>query len=974
MNEPSSIAPDIRYGFLDAQTDAGRVHNPLLVSNTDDNTMYKALCDELARSESFSFSVAFVTSSGLAMLKQALLDFRGRGTIITSTYQDFNTPDAFRELLNLDNVDVYVIDADDSEGFHAKGYIFRQTFGLTAIVGSSNLTAQALKVNQEWNLRFSALAGGHIVEQLDDAVTKQRERANPLTHDWINDYELRRRPRILPALARTADGRAPLVPNRMQKAALEALRELVDEGKRRALIVSATGTGKTILAAFAARTAAPKRLLFIAHREQILTKAKSSFQEVFDAPDGDFGLFVGATKQLDRRYVFASYQSLTSGDTLNGIDPRDFDYIIIDEVHRAGAESYRRIIDHFKPGFLLGLTATPERSDGLNVFELFDYNVAYEIRLQEAMSQKMLAPFHYYGIADYEDAWGQTVGDGSSISDLLSDERVDYIVEMLRVYGFPRDVRGLIFCSRNDEAELMSEKLNERSLGGRRLRTIALSGKDSQAVREANVKKLEAGELDYIITVDIFNEGIDIPALNQIALLRGTESSIIFTQQLGRGLRKAPGKDHLRVIDFIGNYARNYLIALALTGDRTGNKNGIREKTQSQVAGIDMGLSSISFDPISQQRVFTTLAKAQLTGKRQFREAITDLRHRLGQIPKLYDFASFGSMDPFTMASKSGDYWSLLVDLKFVDSRPSEREALHLKYLSLEVLNGLRPHEALILQELLVRRRMSVDEISEFFGSQETTASPEVIASAGRVLTTEFFNERRRAELGNIAFVQISGDEWSLDPRFAELYFAYSDEGDRDYTARSFRHHVDDLLKTSLYLTQSQHSWSGHLLVGQQYGRKDVCRLLLWEKNEEATMYGYKVDAVTSTCPIFVTYDKHPDVSASTQYGDELHSPSLMEWYSKSKRTLGSKELQPILHNHVDLHLFVKKSDAEGKNFFYLGQAESTNARQSTMPGKDDTELDVVIMDLELEARIDQGLFDYLVDDGIAESGELPGS
>ncbi|AIT61925.1 DUF3427 domain-containing protein [Corynebacterium doosanense] len=965
MNEFPSIAPNVEYGFLDAHVNSDRLHHPLLVSNTDDSTMYKAICDELARSQSFTFSVAFITNSGLALLKQALVDFRGRGTIITSTYQDFNEPNAFRELLNLDNVDAYVVSADDSEGFHAKGYLFRQDFGLTAIVGSSNLTSQALKVNQEWNLRFSALAGGHIVGQLDAAVAKQRDRAIPLTHAWIDDYEIRRRPRILPPLTRTS---AQLVPNRMQKAALEALRELVDEGKKRALIVSATGTGKTILAAFAARSAAPERLLFIAHREQILTKAKQSFQDVFDAPSEDFGLYVGGTKQLDRRYVFASYQSLIHGDTLNGIDPRDFDYIIIDEVHRAGAESYRRIINHFRPAFLLGLTATPERTDGANVFELFDYNVAYEIRLQEAMSAKMLSPFHYYGIADFEDAWGRTVGDETSISDLLSDERVDYVVEMLRVYGFPRDVRGLIFCSRNEEAALLSEKLNERSVNDRELRTVALSGKDSEAVREASVQRLEAGELDYIITVDIFNEGIDIPAVNQVVLLRGTQSSIIFTQQLGRGLRKAEGKDHLRVIDFIGNYARNYLIAIALTGDRTGNKNGIREKTQRKAAGIGMGDSSISFDPVSQQRVFAALSKAQLTGKRQFKEAIADLSHRLGQVPRLYDFASFDSMDPFTMASKSGDYWSLLADLKFVERRPSLPEAQHLRYLSTEVLNGLRPHEALILQELLVRRVMSAEEIRSLLVARETTAGDDVVASAGRVLTSEFFNSRRRAELGNIAFVSISDEGWSLDHRFAELYFAYSAEGDRGYTAQSFRHHVDDLLRTSLYLTESQHSWTGDLVVGQQYGRKDVCRLLLWEKNEESTIYGYKVDRVTSTCPLFVTYDKHPDVSASTMYHDELRSPSLMEWYSKSGRTLRSKELAPILGNQVDLHVFVKKSDAEGKIFFYLGEAESTNAKQSTIAGKDDASLNVVTMELEFDSPIEQGLYDYLVHDGVVEA------
>ncbi|GAB3692809.1 DUF3427 domain-containing protein [Corynebacterium nasicanis] len=968
MPHVSSLTRDLEFGFLNASLPADQLHNPVLISNAEDNTMLRALKEELARSKSFIFSVAFITSSGLAILKQALHEFAGSGTIITSRYLDFNEPDVFRELLNLDGVDVYV-DPGIEEGFHAKGYVFEQQYGITAIIGSSNLTDRALMVNQEWNLRFSALPDGHVVSQLHAAVARQRDRALRLTRDWIEHYEATRVARSLVVkhdrlVDMTAEGEL-IVPNMMQAEALDKLGEVIDAGEKRAVIISATGTGKTILAALAVRSAKPQRLLFVVHREQILTKAVEEFRKVLRAPSSDFGLFVGGKKQIDRKYVFASYQSLSRPDTLPTIDPRGFDYIIIDEVHRAGAESYRQLIDHFKPSFLLGLTATPERTDGFNIFELFDYNVPYEIRLHDALRSKMLAPFHYYGVADFEDRQGRVPNDESSLEELVSDERIDYLLEMLRVYGYPRGVKGLVFCSRKKEAELLSAKLNQRLFNGQVLRTIALTGSDTEAAREDAVARLEAGELDYILTVDIFNEGIDIPSINQIIMLRGTQSSIIFTQQLGRGLRKAEGKDHLRVIDFIGNYANNYLIPIALTGDHSANKDSLREKIiSSETKGVSLGTSSINFDRISQERILNSLAKVQLAGKREFKEAISTLRHRLGQIPKLIDFARFDTIDPFVLASKFGDYWSLLHSLGFVDNGPVPREAQYLKFLSTEILNGLRPHETLLLQSLLRETSMTRTDFRMLLEGHNTTSAPAMLSSVERMLTLEFFNARRRKQLGDISLIRVEQDTLSIDPEFAGLYYSYAAHSEPLHAAQSFRAHVDDLLETSLFLNKAQHSWRGELVVGNRYSRKDACRLLLWESNQESTIYGYKIDKATSTCPIFVTYDKDPDVSASTKYLDEFHSPSLMTWFSRSDRTLHSNELQPILHHQVPLYLFVKKSDADGTDFFYLGTAESKNAIQTTMQGEGDRAHDVVTMGLQLDSPVELGLFRYLVDSG----------
>ncbi|OJU40732.1 MAG: hypothetical protein BGN97_05340 [Microbacterium sp. 69-10] len=604
---PEQLRLDTSFGFLDKSVQSDQLFHPLLIDNDGANQMLRAIRHELSRSRSFIFSVAFVTTSAVAMLKQALLDFPGQGTIITSTYLGFNSPGAFRELLNLPNVTVRVYTGTRA-GFHAKGYLFEQDQSTTAIVGSSNLTPPALLTNREWNLRFSALPDGDIVDQLRRAVDVQLQTSVPLTVGWIDAYQAtyvppERRSRVVEVGDDAIQALVPgerIVPNSMQTEALVEIQKVRDAGERRAVVVSATGTGKTILSALDVRAVDPKRMLFVAHREQILDRAIEEFSRVLDAPAREFGKFVGPRRELDHKYVFATIQSLTTANNLLSIPPDHFDYVLIDEVHRAGAGSYRQVVNYLQPDFLLGMTATPERTDGFNVFEMFDFNVPYEIRLQKALEEEMLAPFHYYGVTDFARD-EQIIDDTSQLATLIAPERADHIIKAIETYGHVGTAaRGLMFCSRTEEARELVALLNRRSVHGRRLRTVALTGQDSINTREAVVERLERGELDYIVTVDVFNEGIDIPSVNQVVMLRQTKSSIIFTQQLGRGLRKAAGKDHLVVIDFIGNYTNNYLIPIALFGDNSLNKDSIRKKIMdAQEAGAISGLSSVNFDKVS---------------------------------------------------------------------------------------------------------------------------------------------------------------------------------------------------------------------------------------------------------------------------------------------------------------------------------------------------------------------------------------
>lgn len=979
------IGADTNFGFINSSTDAHRTHNPLLISNDGGATMLWAIRHELQRADRFCFSVAFVTSGAIALLKQALLDFEGTGAIITSTYLDFNEPNALRELLGVRNVDVYVHPGVE-RGFHPKGYLFNQGPLTTAIVGSSNLTSRALLQNEEWNLRVSALQAGDLVDQIDSAIDRQLHQSQSLTAEWIDEYEERYRqaatlriPTQQPTpivgvpteaidwepFGRPAalPGEEPrqIVPNAMQVEALDSIDKIRAAGESRAVVISATGTGKTILAALDVRVVNPKRMLFVVHREQILDSAMQEFQAVLGLPPTDFGKFVGSTRELDRRFVFATIQSLSRPENLAQIDPENFDYVLIDEVHRAGAGSYRRVLDHLRPEFLLGITATPERTDGFNVFELFDFNVPYEIRLQAALEADMLSPFHYYGVTDYVDRYGDTIDETSDLSRLVANERVSHLCDALEKYGHAGETRGLMFCSRREEAVELSALLNEQTVQGRRLRTLALTGLDSVEARESGVEQLERGELDYLVTVDIFNEGIDIPTVNQVVMLRQTTSSIIFTQQLGRGLRKAAGKNHLRVIDFIGNYATNFLIPIALLGDSSLNKDLIRQQLiQVDDAGAISGLSSINFDKISRDRVLASLASVSLDSMARLKAAFLDMEQRLGQPPRLMDFARFDTVDPTLVATKYRNYWAFLYRVNREDVLPELRFEQALNFISMELLNGKRPHELLVLKHLLAGRELDKERLVRMLDGEGCVSDERTIESVRRVLSLEFFTAGERERYGAVPVIDWSEDRISL----ASLWLEMLQESDL------FHDHVDDVIETGLFLARHRYGWTGSLQIGNRYSRKDACRLLNWSDNEYSTIYGYKVDRESNSCPIFVTYHKSDEVSESTQYEDEFIDSKVLKWYTRSRRSLTSPEIQPIISNEIPLHLFAKKDDVEGRDFLYLGMAESREPVQEKMRDHRGVEIDVVTMRLELESQMEEGLYRYLITpNGWGETG-----
>lgn len=951
----------LKYGFIHNIQYRNNLYSPKVLTNNPQTGEFilTELQNELKKAQSFCINVAFVTTTGIGMLKTQLADFKergGHGKILVSPYLGFNDPAALYELMKLEQVEVRM--SDEKIKSHAKVYIFDHQKEQTVIVGSSNLTHSAMKLNYEWNVKLTSTDNGEFIKRTTADFEALWAESTPLTDASISAYAKNRKQMVqtdaLYDLPIVEQDKYPVIkPNRMQQEAVTAIQSLRQAGAERALVISATGTGKTYLGAFDVKQAKPKCMLFLVHREQILHDALASFQKVIGFDSDEAWLYKSGDNLTGKKYVFATIQSLSRPENLAQLDAHFFDYILIDEVHHASAQTYQRIMNHFTPDFFLGLTATPERTDGQNIYELFHYNVAYEIRLQEALAEEMLTPFLYYGVTEMRKADGELIDEKEDFYRLVTKERVDHILEKVRYYEISsEETRGLIFCSRNQEAEDLSAELNQRGL-----RTVALSGKDSQAVREKVVKQLEDGELDYILTVDIFNEGIDIPSLNQIVMLRNTQSSIVFVQQLGRGLRLFPKKQVVTIIDFIGNYKNNYLIPMALYGDKSFNKDNYRRKLgqHKQISGI----TTVNFEEVAQKQIYDSITQTKLSSIANLKTEYLDLKNRLGRTPLLYDYYRERSLDPivFFEDSRFKHYGDVIH--KFEKNTGDYQLADDVKtgmlqMISFELVNGKRPHELILLKQLIKQRRpISKDEYKGELTKNQAAYSAKLIQSVERVLTYDFFIQQAKVKYQN-PLIDIKDEYYQLSKKFEEAL-----DDPIFYTL------AVDAIKTGL--ARSRKYPAGYTLqgleIGEKYSRKDALRLLLWENDESSTVYGYRIKH--QTCPIFINYHKNEDISDTTKYGDEFINESLLHWYSRSNLTTRSTEVQDIIHSaerNIDLHIFVKREESEGTEFYYMGPADyTTGSADDHEIGDVGNKAPVVTMDLALHQPMTYELFQYLV-------------
>ena len=964
-NFEKQLDQSLKFGFLHNVTYKNNLYSPKVLTNNPDTGEYvlNEIQNELKKAKSFCINVAFVTTAGIGMLKTQLADFSargGKGKILVSPYLGFNDPAALFELLKLENIEVKM--TDEKVKSHAKVYIFNHDLEQSVIVGSSNLTHSAMKLNYEWNVKLTSADNGDFIQRTLSDFDSLWDQSIPLNEASIEEYEKNRKRVIQPEVAvdytpfKDNNVYPVITPNTMQKEAVKAIEALRQQEADRALVISATGTGKTYLGAFDVRQYRPKRMLFLVHREQILRDAQASFREVTGFDEIESTIYQSGQNIADKKYVFATIQSLSRPENLAQLDTELFDYIMIDEVHHAAAGSYQRIMDHFQPDFYLGLTATPERTDGQNIYELFEYNVAYEIRLHDALAEEMLTPFLYYGVTEMRKEDGELIDEKEDFSKLVTSERVDHILEKISFYEISsEETRGLMFCSRNQEAQELSQELNRRGL-----RTVALSGSDSQEVREREVARLETDELDYILTVDIFNEGIDIPSLNQIVMLRNTQSNIVFIQQLGRGLRLFPKKEFVTIIDFIGNYKNNYLIPMALYGDKSYNKDNYRRKLgrHHQISGV----TTINFEEIAQKQIFDSITKTPFASIANFKKEYLDLQNRLGRTPFLFDYYREKSLDPVVFFNHNAfDHYGDVIH-KFEKGQShyinfDTKQSGMLRMIANELLNGKRPHELLLLKFLINKgEAVSKAEYLSYLKQNRVEYSDEMIHSVERVLNLEFFIEQSQKKYG-YPMITIIKNHYNLSEPFRQAL-----------KQPEFRELAIDSIKTGL--ARSRKYPAGYTLtgleVGEKYSRKDALRLLLWENDESSTVYGYRIKH--QTCPIFINYHKDEDISDTTKYEDAFINESLLHWYSKSGKTTQSTDVKEIIASDklgIDLHIFVGRKVGKGSNgteFYYLGEANYNNGSAVDHEiGDVGNERPVVTMDLSLQTPMSYQLFQYLV-------------
>ena len=859
-NVINELKSGLSAAYINGSSAANLAYKPAFVSNNPEEgkKVISSVEDELLCCEEFQISVAFITLGGVTPLLQTLkeLEKKGvKGQILTTNYLNFSEPRALEKLNGLKNITLKMYDVEAAgNGFHTKGYIFKKEEIYRIIIGSSNMTSAALTVNKEWNTKLISTESGEIAEEIvdefqnlwnceyalpyDDFYEVYKERYNIVKHQ----REIAKSEEILSL------EKYRLKPNSMQERFIANLRKILERGEERALLISATGTGKTYASAFAMRELGFKRVLFLVHRVTLAKQAKNSFEKVFDKKV-TMGLVGAGSYEYEKDYVFATVETLNRDTHLFQYQPNDFDCIILDEAHHSSNNIYTKVIHYFKPKLFLGMTATPDKrednQEGKNIYEIFHYQIAHEIRLQQAMEDNLLCPFHYFGISEIISLDDKTLQAAKlteeEFNQLTSDERVRHIIEQSEYYGYSGErVKGLIFCSRIKECEELSRKFNARGY-----RTVALSGKDSEEKRQEAFERLAMNEadatqemqpLDYIFSRDILNEGVDIVEVNQVIMLRPTQSPIVFIQQLGRGLRKAPGKEYVVILDFIGNYNNNFMIPVALSGDRSYNADVIRKYVISGNSTIP-GASTVHFDEISKDKIFKSIDKIKGM-KTLIKESYVSLKNRLGRVPLLYDFYENQEIDPLVIIREYKTYDAFMVAMEQGKYKNvlNEQEKLTLEYLSKTVLSGVRPDELVILSQLLHRDHIEVaDFVREYQNTYGIEISTSRVKEAIQVLQGHFVS--KEAEYQKYCQIDIlENDPAGMIKRL------------QSYTERlthiPFYTQVEDIIKVGIARYKEKYlpglKSEDPFVLYEKYSRRDVSLLMNCGKDLSSIMYGMK--------------------------------------------------------------------------------------------------------------------------------------
>lgn len=881
----------------------------LFLTNDSEIKFLEKLQSNLRKCESFCFSVSFIKKAGLVLIEREIeeaLDRGVKGKIITSTYQNFTdipSLDLFYEWTKeYENFECHLDFENFGEsGFHSKGYLFEYEDGVEILVGSSNITRFALLKNIEWNISLSTSESIDSYNKAKEEFEKLWDNTLPLEQKWIDAYQLR----LDYAIERwdmdyINPNTLSVNPNTMQRMALKEIRRYRDTGVKKALVISATGSGKTYLAAFDARNFDAKRLLYIVHRDVILKEARETFKNVFGA-ERTYGLYTGESSDLDCDFIFASTAMLARHLTL--FDPNEFDYIVYDEVHHIVADSGKKIFEYYNPEFMLGLTATPERMDNKDVFSLFDQNIPYELRLREAILNDLVVPFHYYGIrtqlADYQEKDKIKVA-----KEIAKMENVQYISSQIEKHKPKNEkLKCIAFCTSINHCSLMAEEF--RSIG---YNAIGLTGVNDYGQRRKAIDDLQddSKELEIICAVDILNEGVDIPQINMVLFLRPTESHIIFLQQLGRGLRKYPGKEYVTVLDFIGNnYDRSVQIALALgTLGKTvyAEKAYLKSLVSSNYSALDIPGVIIELDDLSKEEIIHYIDTTNFNRKAILKQNYENFKNSIKSdlYPSHMDYLNYESLAPnliqFLKSSinntKNKSYYSFLRKID-EENIPifSEGEIEVIDKIE-ELLPLIRVDEYAILKQLIEEHSINMEVLLEEYPSTTTKS----LEHAKHIL-----EKKRILDNQEVDFTRLRDDlkNYLMDTLEYGLTRYQIEFGDFKGNYKLYANYYSEQITMAI---QQEGVWQ----LGTYFN--------VIEKGDTFIFAGLKKDDV-----------------GKLNYKDKFINESLFQWESKSNTTKDNVEGKKLLETKK-VYLFVRKMKTEDGitlPYTYFGTGKFTNMRES---------------------------------------------
>ena len=897
-----------------------------------------------------------------------------KGQILASTYMNVTQPHALEMLNSFNNIQLKIFTSTHDQGFHAKGYLFlnpeeNNKEKWTIIIGSSNISGAAFKKNVEWNvINNEELMENHEPGVFAKSVLDEFNElwVSPYSKDFSDDFLIQYRDYLTKIKKIQKENKdvfnfeeKVIKPNEMQSEAIAKLNTLRKMKQNKALAIAATGTGKTYMSVFDTLQVNPKKALFVVHRGDILVKAQESFDNVLGKaiPDYSSKIYKGSKHNKDCKYLFVTEDTLALH--LEDFIPDEFEYIIIDEAHHAADNSYTKIINYFKPKFLLGLTATPERTDGKDIFSIFDFNRAVNIRLRDSLEKNLVCPFHYFGIKDVEgidyDKLTHKPEDGEEYLNevarmLMKSKRADYIFEKVNFYGHDGDkTKCLGFCATVDHAKFMAEEFNKKLGEGA---ASALSGENSVSERQKYLQQLENDDtkLQYIFSRDIFNEGIDVRDVNLVLMLRPTQSSIVFTQQLGRGLRKIKGKEFLTVLDFIGNYQKSFLMTSVFSKEPNPDKKTRLREVATDFIDIP-GDTFIHFDKIVKEQILYQIDKEKFMSDTNQKKAYFVFRKDNGnRMPHLTDYIKHGyDLDPCLFSKiKKGSllYHSYFEFVQSAENEINSSESFILNQLAQNptfiafirfldtILPAKRIEEWCIIRGLLNNHKLSISELKLLMRKYVDYENEKQLIHACRLLSGDFWDSNEERDYGEIRYT-FDGTFITVNNKVSNLL---TDEKTKNW--------ITDIIEYAILRYDDEFGRADYgfpfLKPYAKYSmQRSIAPLCLYEK-KHSSFRGSGINYFAET-DYFIFVDLYKeDVKKPTQnYNDYFITPSVFHWEGPDDErhswTQNHKVMKKLINHRnygIHLHLFIRKfKEVEGipQDYIYLGDCEVVD---KTVPQK----------------------------------------